>query len=107
MDFSIENYDPEKIKSYIDKSNEVLKQNLQTKVEFMSRDEAFKIPQISKLAKGLPESLKIIRVVSIGDYDIQADGGTHVRSTKEVGKIILLKIDNRGKNNRRIYFTLE
>jgi len=107
MDFALREYDPEKIKAYVEKANEVLAQDLQIKVEFLPREEAMKLPQVSKLAKGLPESLETIRIVSIGDYDVQADGGTHVNSTKEVGKIKLLKIDNRGKDNRRIYFTLE
>ncbi|MEM3122369.1 MAG: alanyl-tRNA editing protein AlaX, partial [Candidatus Pacearchaeota archaeon] len=47
------------------------------------------------------------RIVSIGDFDIQADGGTHVNNTKEIGKIIFLKVDNRGKNNRRVYFEVK
>ena len=107
MDFALQEYDPEKIKSYIDKANELIEKDLQVSVRFLPREEAMKLPQVSKLAKGLPESLKEIRIVDIGGYDVQADGGTHVKSTKEIGKIKLLKIDNRGKNNRRIYFTLE
>ena len=107
MDFALQEYDPEKIKSYIDRANELIEQDLQVSVRFLPREDAMKLPQISKLAKGLPESLKEIRIVDIGGYDVQADGGTHVKSTKEIGKIKLLKIDNRGKNNRRIYFTLE
>ena len=45
--------------------------------------------------------------VRIGDFDVQADGGTHVRNTKEVGKIVFVDFVNKGKNNRRIYFKLE
>lgn len=107
MDFAIENYDREAILKYIDEANEILARDLEVKVDFLPREEALKIPQISKLAKGLFDHLEIVRIVSIGDFDVQADGGTHVKSTGEVGKIKLLKIDNRGKNNRRIYFELE
>jgi misacylated tRNA(Ala) deacylase len=107
MDFAIENYDREEILKYIKEANEILARDLHVKVDFLPRDDALKIPQISKLAKGLFDHLEIVRVVSIGDFDVQADGGTHVHSTKEVGTIRLLKIDNRGKNNRRIYFELE
>ncbi|MEM3067354.1 MAG: alanyl-tRNA editing protein [Thermoplasmata archaeon] len=106
IDFDLEKNDPELIKKSIDNSNNVIKQNLPVKIELMPREEAFKIPQLSKLAKGLPESLKEIRVVSIGDYDIQADGGMHVKNTIEIGKIEFIKVDNRGKNNRRIYFKI-
>jgi len=107
MDFNLLEYDPEKIRGYIDRANELIGKDLKISVEFLPREEAMKLPQVSKLAKGLPESLKEIRIVKIGDYDMQADGGTHVKSTNEIGKIKLLKIDNRGKNNRRIYYTLE
>ena len=104
IDFSLENYHPEKIQEYINKANKIIQEDLSVTVEFMSRAEAIKIPQVSKLAMGFPSSLKTIRIVNIGDYDIQADGGTHVKSTKEMGKIELIKIQNKGKNNRRIYF---
>ena len=106
MDFSLENYDLEKVKSYINKVNEMIEKNLQVKIEFLSREEALKLPKISKLAKGLPESLEIVRIVNIGDFDIQADGGTHVHSTSEIGKIEFIRCDNKGKSNRRVYYRL-
>lgn len=106
IDFSLENNDAELMKKAVEDSNNIIKQNLPIKIEFMSIEKAEKIPQLSKLAKGLPESLKEIRVVSIGDYDIQGDGGTHVNNTSEIGKIEFIKVDNRGKNNRRIYFKI-
>ena len=106
MDFSMENYDLEKVKSYVDKVNEIIERDLLVKVEFLSREEALKLPRISKLAKGLPETLKEIRIVNIGDFDVQADGGTHVHSTSEIGKIEFIKCDNKGKNNRRVYYKL-
>lgn len=107
MDFNLENYDRDKIDEYFEKANEIINQELPVTIKFISRKEAMNIPQISKLSKGLSEELSTIRVVNIGDFDIQADGGTHVSNTSEIGKIKLLKVDNKGKNNRRIYFTLE
>jgi misacylated tRNA(Ala) deacylase len=106
MDFDIDDYDLEKIKGYVEKANEILKKDLKVSVKTLSREEAIKIPQVSKLAKGLSEELQTVRIVSIGDFDVQADGGTHVNSTKEVGKIEFIKCDNRGKNNRRIYYKI-
>lgn len=103
IDFDLENNDIELMKKSVEDANKVIQMHLPIKVEFMPREQAEKIPQLSKLAKGLPPSLTEIRVVSIGDYDIQGDGGTHVHNTKEIGKIEFIKIDNRGKNNRRIY----
>tara|TARA_Y100000310_G_scaffold77162_1_gene73721 strand:- start:6104 stop:6808 length:705 start_codon:yes stop_codon:yes gene_type:complete len=106
MDFDIENYDLEKIKEYVEKTNEILKKDLKVSIKFLSREEAIKLPQVSKLAKGLSETLQTVRIVNIGDFDIQADGGTHVNSTKEIGKIEFIKCDNRGKSNRRIYYKI-
>lgn len=106
IDFSIDNYDPELLKTYIERSNDMIDKDLPITSEYLPRVEAEKIPQLSKLAGGLPGSIKEVRVLKIGDFDIQADGGTHVRSTKEVGKLSFLKGKNAGKNNRRVYFSL-
>lgn len=103
-DFSVDDYDPEKMEEYIAKANEIVEKDLPVTVEFVPREEAMKIPQVSKLAKGLPESLKTIRLVRIGDFDVQGDGGTHVKSTMEIGKIEMVSCKNKGKNNRRMYF---
>ena len=66
-----------------------------------------KIKGIVKLAGALPPDIKELRIVEIEGIDTQADGGTHVKNTKECGKIKLLKLENKGKNNRRLYYTLE
>jgi len=107
IDFSLENFDKNKIVECIKKSNEIAKNNLPIKVYFLAREEAMKLPQVTKLAMGLPEQIKEVRIVEIQGYDKQADGGTHVKSTKEVGEIKFLKAENKGKDNRRVYFTLD
>ena len=107
IDFSLENFDKEKLQKYIEDANKIINQDLSVTTEFISREQALKIPGISKLAIGLPQSLQEIRIVKIGDFDTQADGGTHVKSTKEIGKLIFIKAENKGKNNRRIYVKLE
>ncbi len=106
IDFSLETFDREKIQEYINKTNEALKTNQEVEVFFMPRAEAEKIPEISKLAMGLKQGVHEIRVVKIGNVDTQADGGTHVHNTREVGTIELIKCENKGKNNRRLYFKL-
>lgn len=106
MDFDIGDYDLEKVKACVDKANEIISRNLKVSVEFMPREKAEELPQFTKLAMGLPESLKEVRIVNIGDFDVQADGGTHVNNTSEIGKIEFIKCDNRGKNNRRIYYKI-
>jgi misacylated tRNA(Ala) deacylase len=106
IDFSLENYDPEKMKDYVDEANKIISSNAAIELKLVPREEAFKIPEIVRLAKGLPESIKEIRTVKIGEFDIQACAGCHVANTSEIGKIELLKMDNKGKSNRRMYFRL-
>ena len=54
-----------------------------------------------------PPSVERLRIVEIEGLDIQADGGPHVANTKEVGELVLQKVENKGRNNRRVYFTLK
>jgi len=107
IDFNLENFDREKIVECIEKANEVVKKGLPVKSYFLKKEEALKIPQITKLASGKLPDAPVLRIVEIEGFDIQADGGTHVKNLKEVGRIVLVKMENKGKNNRRLYFTLE
>jgi len=58
------------------------------------------------MAEAFPPDLPVLRIVEIVGVDRQADGGTHVRNLREIGKVELVKTENKGKNNRRIYFKL-
>jgi len=107
IDFALENFDREKIDEYIAKSNDLVEKDVPIKIYKMDRSEVEKNPEMVKLAKGLPPGIKELRIVEIEGFDSQPDGGTHVRSTKEVGKIVFLKAKNQGKSNRRVYFTLK
>ena len=106
IDFSLENLDKDKIKSYEQKANEIIEQALPVETKFMLRSEAEKIPVVFKLAKGFPPEIKELRIVEIAGFDVQACGGTHVKNTKEIGKIEIIKTENKGKSNRRIYFRI-
>lgn len=107
VDFSLEQFDREKISSYIDQVNNVIKRGIPVTSYFMKREEAAKIPGLVKLANAAPPSVDVLRIVQIGDVDTQADGGVHVMNTKEIGKLIGVRAENKGKNNRRLYFTVE
>lgn len=107
IDFDLENFDREKIDEYVAKGNELIDKDLPVTVSYMPREEALQKPELARLAKGLPEAVKTIRIISIGDFDEQADGGTHVKSLKEVGHLEIVKCENKGKNNRRVYFRLK
>ena len=97
-------YSPRLIEKTFSDANEVIERDLPISAEFMSREDAEKLPNMTKLMKGLPEAIREVRVLSIGDYDRQADGGTHVKSTKEIGKIEFVRYNSKGKDNKRIYF---
>ena len=72
-------------------------------VSFLARDAAMVDQDLIRTKVNMiPESVSEIRVVDIVGLDKQADGGTHVRSTAEVGRIKVLKTENKGKGNKRI-----
>ncbi len=106
IDFSLDEFDREKVAEYIAEANEAVKRNQPVKMYFMKREEALKIPGMVKLATALPPQVDMLRIVEIGDIDTQADGGTHVANTSEIGQIEAIKVENKGKNNRRIHFRL-
>ena len=107
MDFSMEDYSPEKLRTYIKESNDIIKKDLPITIETMSRTAVLEEPELARLAVGLPKNLQEYRIVKIGDIDKQVDGGTHVNSLKEIGEIEMTKTVNKGKNNRRLYFILK
>ncbi|MEM3560369.1 MAG: alanyl-tRNA editing protein AlaXM [Nitrososphaerota archaeon] len=105
-DFSLEKFDKAIFEEAIRKANEIVKKAIEVKIYFLKREEALKIPGIIKLAEKMPPEVEKLRIVEIPEVDIQADGGPHVKNTKEIGEIILLKIENKGKNKKRIYYNV-
>ncbi len=104
VDFSLEDFDRELIQSYETKVNEIIDQKLPISINIMPRDEAFQIPSVVKLKNAFPPDIHEIRVISIPGVDQQACGGTHVANTGEIPHIEIFKAENKGKNNRRVYF---
>jgi misacylated tRNA(Ala) deacylase len=76
-------------------------------IRVLPRDEAFALPDIIRTATNLvPPDVKDVRVVDIVGLDQQADGGTHVASTAQVGHIQIVKIESKGKGFRRLRIEL-
>jgi misacylated tRNA(Ala) deacylase len=72
-------------------------------VTVLPRDEAYAIPDIIRTATDLlPPDLTEVRIVDIVGLDTQADGGTHVASTKHIGEMQIVKVENKGKGFRRL-----
>ena len=77
-------------------------------VRTLPRDEAFKIPDLIRTKINLlPTGIKEVRTVEIVGLDLQADGGTHVANTSEVGRISVVDYKSKGKINKRIYIQLD
>lgn len=106
VDFNLDEFDREKLSYYIERVNEVVTRGVEVKSFFMKREEAMGVPGLVKLANAAPPNLDVLRIVQIGDVDTQADGGVHVGNTREIGKVSGLRAENKGKSNRRLYFTV-
>lgn len=107
LDMSLEKLDRILIDDVFKETNKELAVGRPVKIYCLPREEALKIPGVIKLAEAAPPNVEKLRIVEIEGLDIQADGGPHVSNTKEVGELVLLKIENKGRNNRRVYFTLK
>jgi misacylated tRNA(Ala) deacylase len=103
MDFEFDPL-PEGFKETIERRvNEELAAARPIVVEFLPRETAVEDEDLIRTKVNMiPESVKEIRVVDIVGLDKQADGGTHVRSTDEVGRIRVVKTESKGKGNKRI-----
>ena len=78
------------------------------RVDILPREKAFQIPDLIRTKINLlPEGITNVRTVEITGLDLQADGGTHVRNTSEVGKIRVVDYKSKGAINKRIYIAIE
>ncbi|MBN2051952.1 alanyl-tRNA editing protein [Candidatus Woesearchaeota archaeon] len=107
IDFSLENFDREKFVEYEKKANEIIRENRKVNLSIVSREEAEqKLSRLTTLAKGFPPEIKEVRLVEIENFTIEGCGGTHLASTGEIKGIKIAKLENKGKDNRRMYFEL-
>ncbi|MEM4295027.1 MAG: alanyl-tRNA editing protein AlaX, partial [Candidatus Caldarchaeum sp.] len=90
----------------VEETNRRLGRGYPVKTYYMEREKVLSTPGLVKLAGRLPPDIPMLRIVEIGDVDVQADGGPHVRNTSEVGRIAAARLENKGKTNRRMYFTV-
>jgi misacylated tRNA(Ala) deacylase len=107
FDFSLEKFDRGLLETYLAKANRLFDTDVSVKWYELPREEAMKISGVVKMATAFPPDLPTLRIVEIVGVDRQADGGTHVRNLREIGQVELVKTENKGKNNRRIYFKLD
>ncbi|MEM2098438.1 MAG: alanyl-tRNA editing protein AlaXM [Candidatus Bathyarchaeia archaeon] len=106
IDFNLPTTNREIFEDTITKANLEVNKGISLKIYFLERTEALKMPGIVKLAERMPPQVKEFRIVEIPGVDVQADGGPHVNNTREIGKIHLVKVENKGKTQRRVYFNV-
>lgn len=106
MDFSLEDLNKERVASIEREANRVIGEGHRILVRYVSREE-YERSDLTRLAKNLlPPEIREVRVVEIEGFDAQADGGTHVTNTLEIGHLAVTKTENKGKTNRRLEIAL-
>jgi misacylated tRNA(Ala) deacylase len=103
MDFEFHNMSAELIQEIEEKINIEVKASRDIVVETLPREEAFQIVDLIRTKINLlPKGIKEVRTVKIVGLDLQADGGTHVSNTSEVGAIKIVDYKSKGRINKRI-----
>jgi misacylated tRNA(Ala) deacylase len=108
MDFELEAITQEFGREVEQKLNAALRNDHPVHVSFIPRALALADPDLIRTKVNLiPEAVDPIRVIDIDGLDKQADGGTHVRSTAEVGHVRVVKTESKGKANKRMRIELD
>jgi misacylated tRNA(Ala) deacylase len=103
MDFEFETLQRELVVEIEKRVNTEVTAARSVSVRFLPREEAFQIPDLIRTKINLlPEGIHEVRIVEIQGLDLQADGGTHVANTKEVGTIRVTGYESKGRINKRI-----
>ena len=108
MDFEFESFSAEFVDELEAKINAEVKKHLEIRINRLSREEADQEPDLIRTKVNLlPSDIQEIRTIDIDGLDLQADGGTHVANTQEVGTIQVVGHESKGRINKRIRIALE
>jgi misacylated tRNA(Ala) deacylase len=103
MDFNLPEVPPDFKARLEDLVNAEVAADRRIDVRVLGRDEALALPDIIRTQSNLiPADEQEIRIVDIVGLDVQADGGTHVATTSQIGKVSVVKVESKGKANRRV-----
>lgn len=104
MDFEFDKMEQELVDEIEVKINQEIAEERAVQMQVFPRDEAFQIPDLIRTKINLlPEGIQEVRTIEIVGLDLQADGGTHVANTREVGKIKITNFKSKGGINKRLY----
>ena len=107
MDFELEDLNPERVARIEALANDRIAAGLDVSWRSLPRAEAFAIPDLIRTKINLlPQGIEQVRIVEIARLDLQADGGTHVRNTREVGGIAVIGTRSKGRINKRLEIAL-
>ena len=108
MDFELEEMSADFSKEVEEKINREVSEKRNIKIYQLPREEAFQIPDLIRTKINLlPKGIEFVRIVDIQGLDLQADGGTHVHNTSEVGYIKMIGHESKGKSNKRLRIEVE
>ncbi len=108
MDFEFERMEKDLVHEIEAAINKEVAANHPIRVAILSREDAFQIPDLIRTKINLlPPDIRQVRVVEIVGLDLQADGGTHVANTSEVGRISVVDYRSKGRINKRLVIKLE
>src|SRR2546422_353776 len=108
MDFELAQLSPDFCQDIEARVNREIDAARPVTVRIVPREEAFQIPDLIRTKINLlPEGIAEVRIVHIEGLDLQADGGTHVANTSEVGRIKVVGYENKGKINKRLRITVD
>lgn len=108
LDFEFESMQQELVAEIEAAINQEVEAAREVQVKILPREEAFQIPDLIRTKINLlPEGINEVRTVELVGLDLQADGGTHVANTREVGRLRIADYKSKGKINKRIYVALE
>ncbi len=108
MDFEFERLQKDLVSVIEAAVNAEVAKAREVRVQILPREEAFKIPDLIRTKINLlPEGIQKVRTVEIVGLDLQADGGTHVGNTSEIGRIRVVDYKSKGASNKRIYVELQ
>jgi misacylated tRNA(Ala) deacylase len=108
MDFEFSELDRDTIATIEATINQEVSNSHDVEVRSLPREEAFQIPDLIRTKINLlPEGIQEVRIVEIVGLDLQADGGTHVHNTSEVGHIRITDYKSKGSANKRLYIEID
>lgn len=106
MDFALPDFDRAVAEELVAEVRSVVERDLPVRVRFEARARLAEDPSLVRVARELVPEVDPVRLIDIVGHDVQADGGTHVRSTGEVGPVALDGLENKGARNKRLYLRL-